>query len=110
MPDTFHNRPKPRLIPSSACISVRDIEKSIEVNLIVGALTFHKDPNHLFKIIHSLMKLQRSNLGLDDKRPCPLSTASSVLCWDPVTLLKMNGDLLKYSSSEQGKQVWVRAE
>lgn len=36
------------------------------------------------------------------------STASSALCWDRVTLLKMNGDLLKYSSSEWGEQVLVR--
>lgn len=56
------------------------------------------------------MELQHTYLDLDDKRSYQLSTASSVLRWDPVTLLKMNGDLLKYSSIERGKQVLVRAE
>lgn len=64
------------------------------------------------KITCSAMELQHTYLDLDDKRYCQLSIASSVLCWVPVTPLKMNGDLVKYSSIEQGKQalvlsVWV---
>lgn len=97
----FHNRPNLKLIPSSSYISVRNTEKSREVNLIVGALTFHKDLNQLLKITCSVME-QHTNLDLDDKRPCPL-----LYCG---TLLKMNGDLLKYSSSERRKQVWVQTE
>ena len=75
-----------------------------------GRLYFNKDPNQLLKITCSVMELQHTNLDLDDKRSCPQSIASSVLCWDPVTLLKMDGDLLKYSSSKRGKQVLVRTE
>lgn len=40
----FCNRPKLKLIIYSSCISVTDTEKSSEVNLIVGALTFIKTP------------------------------------------------------------------
>lgn len=54
------------------------------------------------------MELQHTYLDSDDRKSCALSTASSALRGDPVTQLKMNGDLLKYSSSERGKRVLVR--
>lgn len=96
--------------PSSSCVSVSDPIKSIKVNLIVGGTYFHQDPNHFLKITCFPVELQPTNLDLGDKRSCPQPTAPSVLCWDPVTLLKMNADLLKYSSSQRRKQVLVWAE
>lgn len=79
------------LMPSSFCVIVRDNKKPpASLIQLWGRLQYPTD-DYLLRY--------RSTGALS-------TTVSSVLCWDPVTLLKMDGELLKYSSRAQRKQVW----